>query len=158
MKALRAIAASSTLLLAALLAHILAGGSTLTAHSGLLLIGALTVIAFFIGDTSENPVRVVIAIFIAQNAAHFITGGSVANDNQMAISHIAAGFLSYHLLRHFDQSLPSLADVFLSLVIPRITFLLPVPTREVLHPSYSYRSLATPYFSLTASLRAPPSY
>ncbi len=158
MKALRALAASCTLLLAALLAHILAGGSTLTAHSGLLLICALTGIAIFIGDVTENPVRAVIAIFIAQNAAHFITGGSVANDNQMAISHIAAGFLSYHLLRHFDASLPSLAEVFLSLVIPRITFLLPVASREVLHPSYSYRSLATPYFSLTASLRAPPSY
>lgn len=158
MKALRAIAASCTLLLAALLAHILAGGSTLTAHSGLLLICALTVIALFIGDATKNPVRVVIAIFIAQNAAHFITGGNVANDNQMAISHITAGFLSYHLLRHFDSSLPSLADVFLSLVFPRITFLLPAVIKESLHPSYTYRSLATPYFSLTASLRAPPSY
>ena len=158
MKALRALAASSTLLLAALLAHILAGGSTLTAHSGLLLIGALTIIAIFIGDATENPVRVVIAIFIAQNAAHFITGGSAANDNQMAISHIAAGFLSYHLLRHFDQSLPSLAEVFIALVIPRITFVLPAVIKESLHPTYTYRSLATPYFSLTASLRAPPSY
>ena len=158
MKALRTLAASSTLLLAALLAHILAGGSPLTAHSGLLLIGVLTVISLFIGDAIENPVRAVATIFIAQNASHFLTGGKVANDNQMAISHIVAGLLSYHLLRHFDSSLPSLADVFVSLILPQISFLLPTVFRQVLSPRFTYRSLATPYFSLTASLRAPPSY
>lgn len=146
------------MLLAALMAHILAGGGALTAHSALLLVGALTAISLFIGDSTKSPVRVVIAIFIAQNAAHFITGGDVANENQMALSHIAAGFLSYRLLRYFDQSLPSLASVFILYLLPRVSFVLPKLINEEQHPHFSYRSLATPYFSLTASLRAPPTY
>ena len=140
------------------MAHILAGGGALTAHSAFLLVGALTAISLFIGDSTKNPVRVVTAIFIAQNAAHFITGGDVANENQMALSHIAAGFLSYRLLRYFDQSLPSLASVFIAYVLPSVSFVLPMLINEERHPQFSYRSLATHFFSLTASLRAPPTY
>jgi hypothetical protein len=157
-KAVRAIAASSSLLLAAVLAHILAGGDSLTLVSSIKLLMALSVIAIFIGDTRANPVRVILAIFIAQNAGHFIAGSTTTNENRMAISHIFAGFLSYQLLRYFDHSLPKLSDVFIAYVIPAISAKVEVKKLILSHPCYTYRSLATPFYSLTQSLRAPPSY
>lgn len=158
MKTLRTLATSCSLLLAAILAHILAGGDSLTLQSATTLLLALMVISLFIGDTRKSPIRVVAAIFIAQNAGHFIAGGVVANENQMALSHIAAGFLSYQLLRYFDHSLPALTDVFLAYVRPRVSYSFIAPSSFEEHPLFTYRSLATPYFSLTASLRAPPSH
>lgn len=155
-KALKALATSSALILAALTAHILAGGGQLSFYSGLLLVGALLLIALFISGPSESPVRTVLAIFFAQNLSHFITGGSYGDENRMILSHLLSAVASYFLITYLHRTLPAITDFFLTLVLPRV-FLNPFSLRSIkAAPGFSYRSLATPFFSLTHSLRAPP--
>jgi hypothetical protein len=115
-------------------------------------------IALFLMHKSENPIRATFAIFLAQNLGHFIVGGHVENGSRMALSHLVAGIVSYQLLRYFERNLPSLGSIYRA-VIARFSCSLPsVVHPKHFHPDFSYRSLATSYFSLTESLRAPPSY
>ncbi len=158
MKAVQNLAASCTLLAASLLAHILAGGSPLSYHDATALLMTSVAIAVMLVRGSNDPIRVTIAIFIAQNAGHFILGGPVENSAVMLAAHISSGLLSYQLLRFFAKNLPGLGELFLSFFPLRITFVLPHLQLQIAHPNFSYRSLATPYFSLTQSRRAPPSF
>jgi Na+/H+ antiporter NhaD/arsenite permease-like protein len=158
MKAVQNLAASCTLLAASLLAHILAGGSPLSYHDATALLMTSVAIAVLLVRGSEDPIRVTIAIFIAQNAGHFILGGPVENSAVMLAAHISFGLLSYQLLRFFAKNLPGLGELFLSIFPVHITFVLPHLQLQVEHPNFTYRSLATPYFSLTQSRRAPPSF
>lgn len=158
MKAVQNFAASCTLLTASLLAHILAGGSPLSYHDATALLMTSVAIAIMMVRRSDDPIRVTIAIFFAQNAGHFILGGPVENSAVMLAAHISSGFLSYQLLRFFAKNLPGLGELFLSIFPLRITFALPHLQLQIAHPNFSYRSLATPYFSLTQSRRAPPSF
>ena len=158
MKAVQNFAASCTLLTASLLAHILAGGSPLSYHDATALLMTSVAIAVMMVRGSEDPIRVTVAIFIAQNAGHFILGGPVENSTVMLAVHISSGLLSYQLLRFFAKNLPGLGELFLSFFPLRITFVLPHLQLQIAHPNFSYRSLATPYFSLTQSRRAPPSF
>ena len=156
MRTLKALATSAALILAAFTAHILAGGGPLSFYSALSLVGALLLIAFFISDTSDNPVRTVIAIFVAQNLSHFIAGGGSGNDNQMVASHLVSAIASYYLLKYLHRTLPSITDFFARVLMPRVSW--PILSISAIYssPGFSYRSLATPFFSLTQSLRAPP--
>lgn len=156
MRTLKAVATSAALILAALTAHILAGGEPLSFYSGLSLVGALFLIALFISDTSENPVRTVFAIFIAQNLSHFITGGGSGNQNQMAASHLLSAIASYYLLKYLHRTLPAITDFFIRLLVAELSWFIPTLASIKSGPAFSYRSLATPFFSLTHSLRAPP--
>ncbi len=158
MKAVQNFAASCTLLTASLLAHILAGGSLLSYHDASSLLMTSVAIAVMMVRGSEDPIRVTFAIFIAQNAGHFILGGPVENSAVMLAAHVSSGLLSYQLLRFFAKNLPGLGELFLSFFPLRITFVLPHLQLQIAHPNFSYRSLATPYFSLTQSRRAPPSF
>lgn len=156
MRVIRALAASCTLLLASFLGHILAGGNSLSLHSTLLIISLSVAIASILVSGREDPLKVVVAIFVAQNAGHFILGGQARSEWQMFFSHIVAGILSYQVLRYFEKNLPTLGTLVLALlpqfILVRLTFA-PIRARN---PLFSYRSLATPYFSLARSLRAPP--
>lgn len=158
MKAVQNFAASCTLLTASLLAHILAGGSPLSYHDGAALLMTSVAIAVMMVRGSEDPIRVTIAIFIAQNAGHFILGGPVENSTVMLAAHISSGLLSYQLLRFFAKNLPGLGELFLSIFPELISFVLPHLQPQVAHPNFTYQTLATPYFSLTQSRRGPPSF
>lgn len=158
MKAVQNFAASCTLLTASLLAHILAGGSPLSYHDASALLLTSVAIAVMLVRGSEDPIRVTIAIFIAQNAGHFILGGPVESSTVMFAAHISSGLLSYQLLRFFAKNLPGLGELFSSIFPVHIAFELPHLQQQAEHPNFSYRSLATPYFSLTQSRRAPPSF
>ena len=156
MKAIRALAASCTLLIASLTAHILAGGESLSLHSALSLTLFSIVIASLLTRKSGDPIRVTLAIFIAQNAGHFIMGGQVSSESQMLLAHVSAGALSYHLLRYFDRNLPDLGRAFIALLMPALPHLsveISLPLREA---PFSYRSLNTQYLSTAYSLRGPP--
>lgn len=156
MKAIRALAAASTLLIAAVTAHILAGGGPLSLHSALSLTFLSLVIAAFLIRKSGDPIRVTLAIFIAQNAGHFIVGGHARSDSRMLLAHASAGILSYHLLRYFDRNLPDLGRVFISLItrtLPRTKFEISPPTLLTI---FRYRGLSAQYFSTSFSLRGPP--
>jgi hypothetical protein len=155
-KGIRATIASSSLLLASLLAHILAGSSTFSLHSGGLIIVVTAGIALLLSRKTGDPVRVVFAIFIAQNLGHFILGGSASSDSRMLLSHIFSGALSYQVIRYCDETLPSLGEYFQAIIppnfsitplVPRITGLLVAP-REVTFKAFNN--------SHSYSLRAPP--
>ena len=156
MKAIRALAASCTLLIASFAAHILAGGNSLSLHSSLSLTLFSIVIATLLIRKSGDPIRVALAIFIAQNAGHFILGGQASSETQMLLAHVSAGALSYHLLRYFDRNLPDLGRAFIALLmpaLPQLSFEISLPHREA---PFSYRSLNTQYLSTAYSLRGPP--
>jgi hypothetical protein len=155
-KALKALATSLALILAALSAHILAGGGQLSFYSGLSLVGALFLIALFISGASESPVRTVMAIFLAQNLSHFITGGSYSDENRMIISHLISSVASYYLITHLHKSLSSITEYFFDLVFPKV-FRQELSLHSIQAiPGFTYRSLSTLFFSLAYSLRAPP--
>lgn len=158
MKAVQSFAASCTLLSASLLAHILAGGSPLSYQDATALVISSIAIAALMVRGSEDPIRVTLAIFIAQNAGHFILGGPSENSALMFAAHISSGLLSYQVLKFFAKNLPSLGEIFLSLFPVRLAFELPHIERETFHPNFSYRSLATSFFTLIQSRRAPPSF
>ena len=156
MKAIRAVAASCTLLIASLTAHILAGGASLSLHSALSLTLFSIVIAALLTRKSGDPIRVALAIFIAQNAGHFILGGQATSESQMLLTHVSAGALSYHLLRYFDRTLPDLGRAFIALLmpaLPQLSIEIPLPRHGA---PRSYRSLNTQYLSTSYSLRGPP--
>lgn len=157
MKAVQAFAASCTLLAASLIAHILAGGDSISFASAALLMATSIAISAILVRKGDDPIRATIAIFIAQNGGHFILGGQPDNSAVMLASHIAAGLLSYRVLQYFEASLPQLGRFILSHFLPVLNFHLPYLESKEITPRFSYRSLATPYFSLTRSLRAPPS-
>lgn len=157
MKLIRSLAASCTLLLASLLAHILAGGGVLILHSAFAISISSILISTLFMTGSNNPIRATLAIFLAQNMGHFILSGQVRNDSQMLFSHLFAGFVSYQLLRYFNRDLPSFNRVLVKLLPSR--FITHSVDSSIFSPSghFDYRSLATPYLSYTQSLRAPPS-
>ncbi|MFM1952756.1 MAG: hypothetical protein RJA33_1550 [Actinomycetota bacterium] len=158
MKAVQGFAASCTLLVASLLAHILAGGSPLSYQDATALFITSVAIALVMVRGSEDPIRVTMAIFIAQNAGHFILGGPSGNSGVMLAAHISSGVLSYQVLKYFAKNLPGLGELFLSVFPTRFTFQLPFFEKQLFHPSFSYRCLATPFFTLIQSRRAPPSF
>jgi hypothetical protein len=156
MKAIRALAASCTLLIASLTAHILAGGERLSLHSALTLTFFSIAIAAFLIRKDGDPIRVALAIFIAQNAGHFILGGQAPSDSQMLFAHVSAGALSYHLLRYFDRNLPDLGSAFIALLAPALPHLQIKVSLPPFVSDFSYQSLNTQYLSTAYSLRGPP--
>jgi hypothetical protein len=157
-KALRIYAASLVLMLAAILAHILAGGQVISFHSGAILAFVALLQAILLDQKFERPGFIAFTIFASQNIAHFILGGSAANPNVMAMSHIASGLLSYKIIQYFVKALPSIIEIFVLFLLPRISARVEPVAHIRFLPSFSYRSLATRSLSLATALRAPPSY
>jgi hypothetical protein len=94
-------------------------------------------LAAFLIRKSGDPIRVALAIFVAQNADHFILGGHANSDGQMLFSHISAGLVSYHLLRYFDRNLPDLGRALISLLAPS----LPKYITDIPIPAHSQQPL-----------------
>jgi len=156
MKAIRALAAACTLLIASFTAHILAGGETLSPHSALSVALLSLVIAAILNRKSDDPIRVTLAIFIAQNAGHIILGGHANSDSQMLLSHLSAGLMSYHLLRYFDRNLPNLGQAFISLFAPVVPCIFVTTAPPCLEGSFVYRTLSDQHLTNAYSLRGPP--
>lgn len=156
MKAIRALAASCTLLIASFAAHILAGGATFSPHSALAMALTTLLIALVIQDRSSDPISVTLAIFAAQNAGHFILGGGATSDTQMFFSHFTAGLVSYHLLRYFDRNLPDLGRALLAFIAP-VLLSLPVPVLIfAAKPIFRALRAINSISSRAYSLRGPP--
>jgi uncharacterized membrane protein len=157
MRGLRSIAAANTLIFAALLGHMLAGGNHLTLQRGILLAIALTLIALFLTRATGDPLRMVIAIFVAQNLAHFIAGSNGENTNAMVAAHLISALISYRLLRYFDETLPALTQVFMALIFPAVFKSVPIAAKLTANPYFTYRPLVSRFLTSSISLRAPPS-
>ena len=158
MKAIQALAASSTLLVASFIAHILAGGSSISLHSAGAILLVIAAITWFLSRATGDPIRIALAILAAQNLGHVILGGHPRSDTQMAFSHLLAGVLSYHLIRYFDRTLPTVGDFFRLIVPPVFRTLADLFVAPKKHPEFSYRALISSFHSITYSLRAPPFY
>ena len=156
MKAIRAIAASCTLLIASFTAHILAGGSSLSLHSALPMVFLSLLISALLIRKSGDPIRVAMAIFVAQNVGHFIIGGHQNRNGQMLFSHISAGLLSYHMLRYFDRNLPDLGQALISILAPLLPQYIVTPSQPILVPTFSYLHISNNHFTTAYSLRGPP--
>jgi hypothetical protein len=157
MRGLRSIAAANTLIFAALFGHMFAGGNQLTFRKCLTLAIALALIALFLTRATGDPLRIAIAIFVAQNLTHFIAGSSGESANAMVASHLISALISYKLLRYFDKTLPALAQVFMALIIPMVLKSVPIATKLHANPYFTYRPLITRFLTSSISLRAPPS-
>jgi hypothetical protein len=156
MKAIRALAASCTLLIASFTAHILAGGDSLSLHSALPMVFLSLIIAALLIRKSGDPIRVALAIFVAQNAGHFMLGGHANSDGQMLFAHISAGLMSYHLLRYFDRNLPDLGQVLISILAPLLPKYIVTFSQPILVPRFLYLRLSNNHLSTAYSLRGPP--
>jgi hypothetical protein len=156
MKAIRALAASCTLLIASFTAHILAGGDSLSLYSALPMVFLSLIIAALLIRKSGDPIRVALAIFVAQNAGHFMLGGHANSDGQMLFAHISAGLMSYHLLRYFDRNLPDLGQVLISILAPLLPKYIVTFSQPILVPRFLYLRLSNNHFSTAYSLRGPP--
>lgn len=156
MKAIRALAASCTLLIASFAAHILAGGDSLSLHSALPMVFLSLLISTLLIRKSGDPIRVAMAIFAAQNAGHLILGGQASSDSQMLFAHVSAGALSYHLLRYFDRNLPDLGRALISLLTPSLPDYIVTFTHLILIPRISFQRNTHQHFLSAYSLRGPP--
>jgi hypothetical protein len=156
MKAIRALAASCTLLIASFTAHILAGGDSLSLHSALPTVFLSLIIAALLIRKSGDPIRVALAIFVAQNAGHFMLGGHANSDGQMLFAHISAGLMSYHLLRYFDRNLPDLGQALISILAPFLPEFIVNFSHPILLSRFLYLRLSNNHFSTAYSLRGPP--
>jgi hypothetical protein len=156
MKAIRALAASCTLLIASFTAHILAGGDSLSLHSALPMVFLSLITAAVLIRKSGDPIRVALAIFVAQNAGHFILGGHANSDGQMLFAHISAGLMSYRLLRYFDRNLPDLGQALISILAPSLPKYIVTFSQPILVPRFIYLRLSNNHFSTAYSLRGPP--
>ncbi len=156
MKALQTTAASCTLLIASIAAHILAGGGWISLHSTAALALIAGLISIFLQKSRHTSFSYIAAIFIAQNVGHFISGGASHNDLQMFAAHLLSGLASYRILRFFNNHLTSLGEIFLSFLSPSIT-LITIEKKikgEILTFNYFFSqfNLLFPTFAL----RAPP--
>ena len=145
------------LLLSALSAHALAGGSLIQAPNFLwqsLGIGAA--LFTFRSLKLEGPTLALLILFI-QSTSHFLLGGGTyQSESRMSLAHLFSGVLSYLAISYFEIAWEAVSRAFIALVPARpfLTFSLPELTRYPL----ADRNSAFQIRQLTASLkfRGPP--
>ena len=145
------------LLLSALSAHALAGGSLIQAPNFLwqsLGIGAA--LFFFRSLKLEGPTLALLILFI-QSTSHFLLGGGAyQSELRMTLAHLFSGVLSYLAISYFEIAWEAVSMAFIALVPvrPFLTFSLPELTRYPL----ADRNSTFQVRQLTASLkfRGPP--
>ena len=120
------------LLLSALSAHALAGGSLIQAPNFLwqsLGIGAA--LFTFRSLKLEGPTLALLILFI-QSTSHFLLGGGTyQSESRMTLAHLVSGALSYLAISYFDIAQEFISSTFIALVPARpfLTFSLPEFTR-----------------------------
>ena len=145
------------LLLSALLAHDLAGGSLIQAPNFLwqsLGIGAA--LLSFRSLKLEGPTLALLILFI-QSTSHFLLGGGTyQSESRMTLAHLFSGVLSYLAISYFEIAWEVGSTAFIALVPARpfLTFSLP----ELTHYSPADSNSTFQITRLTASLkfRGPP--
>ena len=145
------------LLLSALSAHVLSGG-TLAESSNLLWQGfCIATLLFGLKNIKlEGPGLALLILFI-QSSSHFILGaGTYQSELRMTLAHLLSGVMSYLAISYFDICWDFIASVLIALV-PKKTFLkLSLP--ETLSLASKHNDPTFQIRKLTASLkfRGPP--
>lgn len=95
MKLVRAILASSLLLSGGILAHFLSGSKVASFESIFSFFVLSILLASLLVDDKISDVKLFSAVFIAQNGAHFLMGGSTSESISMYFSHTFAGVVTF---------------------------------------------------------------
>lgn len=160
MKLVRAALGSSLLLLGGILAHHLSGSSiaSFSSISSFLILSLL--LALFLLDEEISETKLFAAVFIAQNGAHFLMGGSMHESLSMYLGHTIAGVLTYVAICKGSEILASI-ESFLHFLYSHIS------PHAIFIPQWNLQKAVwafTPYLpsfkdlahNATLSLRAPP--
>ena len=145
------------LLLSALSAHSLAGGSLIQANNFLwqsLVIGAA--LFSFRSLKLEGPTLALLILFI-QSTSHFLLGGGTyQSESGMTLAHLFSGVLSYLAISYFEKAWEAVSKAIIAIVPARpfLTFSLPELSCYRIADSNSTFQIR----QLTASLkfRGPP--
>lgn len=145
------------LLLSALLAHVVAGGTFVETPNFIWQGVGLGAILFGIrGIKLEGPCLALLILFI-QSSSHFVLGGNTyQNESRMTFAHLLSGFVSYFAISYFDIVWDLIASILIALVPTKIFLTLSLP-----EPFGHTAAESIPNFQisqLTASLkfRGPP--
>jgi hypothetical protein len=145
------------LLLSALSAHILAGG-TLIETPNLIWQGiAIGALLFGIQSIKLKGPSLALVILLIQSTSHFVVGGGTyLNELRMTWAHTLSGIISYFAISYFELALNFIASVF-GAIIPAKSFIF-ISVPEVFSctslgsgPTYQIRQL---FASL--NFRGPP--
>ena len=116
------------LLLSALLAHDLAGGSLIQTPNFLWQSLGIGVALFCIRSIKlEGPTLALLILFI-QSTSHFLLGGGTyQSDSRMTLAHLLSGFLSYLAISYFEIAQEFISSTFVALVPVRPFSILSLP-------------------------------
>jgi hypothetical protein len=145
------------LLLSAIAAHELAGGSLIQTPN--LLWQGIGLGALLFGIRSirlEGPSLALLILFI-QSTSHFVLGGGTyQNESRMTLAHVISGVISYLVISYFELVWEFIKSAFVAPVptSPLLTHSLPEPFQNTVAGSKSCFQIR----QLTASLkfRGPP--
>ena len=120
------------LLLSALSAHALAGGSLIQAPNFLWQSLGIGAALFSLRSLKlEGPTLALLILFI-QSTSHFLLGGGTyQSESRMTLAHLVSGALSYLAISYFDIAQEFISSTFIALVPARpfLTFSLQGLTR-----------------------------
>jgi hypothetical protein len=160
MKLVRAALGSSILLSSGIAAHHLSGGPIASAQSLTTFFLLSLLLTLLLLDEKLNEGRLFAAVFIAQNASHFILGGSTHDSMTMFASHTAIGIASFIAMSRACELLSTFGDVarqILSQLLPGKSFKVLAQQTPPRWRSVTYLcSFSNFPFASTFSLRAPP--
>ena len=145
------------LLLSALSAHEIAGGSIIhTPNFIAQLLGIGIVLFCFRSIKLEGPTLALLVLFI-QSTSHFLLGGgSFQNETRMTFAHLLSGVLSYLAISKFEVIWEFISTAFIAL-IPTKLFLIPSISRVPhFEPWGSYSTYQLRFITSFLKFRGPP--
>ena len=157
-RVIRSVSSGLSLNLAALLAHHLAGGHTV---SGLPLLSSLLIVIaislVFSATDLEGP-RLGLLILFSQLFTHMILGSNSGDSTSMAVSHIISGVFAYTLIARIDETILWLGSAFASILLvspvtPSLQRGLTIPTEGANHSIHG-RFVAFQYWTTSPPLVA----
>lgn len=104
---------AALLLWGSVIPHVMMGGDLIRIDH--FLLQALLIFTMWAGLRVNNlhGPRLAFVVLLAQSSSHFVLGGMNNSSTGMAIAHIAAGFITYSLITHYQRSWLELAKEFL---------------------------------------------
>jgi hypothetical protein len=160
MKQARAALGSSMLLLGGILAHHFSGSSIASFRSISSFFILSLLLTLLLLDEEITDTKLFAAVFLAQNGAHFLMGGSVHEPFSMYFGHTIAGALTFMAINKGSEILAyidSFVSFLYSNISPNAIFL---PQWKGLMTGWAFIPYLLSFKELahnaTLSLRAPP--
>jgi hypothetical protein len=100
-------------------AHVLAGGSVITAPRLIAQIFLIAVIAFILRGVHLEGPALALLITVIQSSSHFLIGGnSYTSQWAMTIGHLFSGYLSFKLISNFHIAWEKITEILRKLLLP----------------------------------------